>query len=292
MIPELLKEVKRIQIITRRKVDSVFAGGYRSSFRGTGMEFEEVRGYSPGDDVRSIDWKVTARSGRPHIKVYREERELSIVLAVDVSGSQSFGSGAKTKARVAAEVSALLAFAAQQSGDKVGLLLCSDRVERYLPPRKGRGHAFRLVRELLGCSPASARTDLVPGLEHLLRVLKRKATVFLISDLRAEGYQAPLRMLAARHDLVVLRTADRRERTWEDCGLVFLEDPESGAVELVDTGSARVRRALEEQARAREQGWTHELRRARVDSAVLDPEGDLATALHRLFQRREKRLSR
>ncbi len=292
MIPELLAEVRRIQIVTRRKVDSVFAGGYRSSFRGTGMEFEEVREYSPGDDVRAIDWKVTARSNKPFIKVFREERELQILLAVDISGSQDFGSGARTKRRLAAEVSALLAFTAQQSGDKVGLLLFSDRVERYLPPRKGRGHAFRLLRELLGHERASNQTDLRPALEHVLRVLKRRATVFLVSDLRARGYERTLKMLARRHDLVVLRTCDRRERQLDNCGLVTLEDPETGQLRTLDTGSAAVREALARAAAHQERSWLELLRRARVDVAELDTEVDLASTLHRLFQRRERRQSR
>lgn len=292
MIPELLAEVRRIQIVTRHKVDSVFAGGYRSSFRGTGMEFEEVREYSPGDDVRAIDWKVTARSGRPFIKVFREERELQVLLAVDISGSQDFGSARRSKQRLAAEVAGLLAFTAQQSGDKVGLLLFSDQVERYLPPRKGRGHAFRLLRELLGHQRASRGTDLRPALEHLLRVLKRRATIFLVSDLRARGYERSLKMLARRHDLVVLRTCDRRERALEDCGLVTVEDPESGQLRTLDTGSAAVRAAWAKAALRQERAWQDLLRRAKIDVAELDTEVDLASTLHRLFQRRERRQSR
>ena len=226
--PEILAAVRRIEIRTRRLVDEVFSGEYHSVFRGRGVEFREVREYVAGDDVRTIDWNVTARTDAPFVKQFEEERELTVVLAADVSPSGRFGSGERTKAETAAELCAVLAFAAISNKDKVGLLLFSDHVEKYIPPAKGRSHVLRIIRELLTYQPTGVGTDLVAPLQLVGRVLKRKATVFLVSDFWADDFSSSLRTVARRHDCVAVRLRDPRESDLPDVGLVTWRDAETG----------------------------------------------------------------
>ncbi len=209
---EVLRRVRRIEIRTRRLVEESLAGSYHSVFKGRGMEFAEVREYEPGDDVRSIDWNVSARMGHPFVKKFTEERELTVVLVVDGSGSQRFGTAESTKLQLAAEISALLAFSAIRNGDRVGLLLFTDRVERFVPPRKGREHGLRVIREVLAFEPEGRGTDLGRALTVLQRVVPKRAVVFVVSDFQDDAFERPLRVAARKHDVVALRTSDPRER--------------------------------------------------------------------------------
>jgi len=290
--PEILAAVRRIEIRTRRLVDEVFSGEYHSVFRGRGVEFREVREYVPGDDVRAIDWNVTARTGDPFVKQFEEERELTVVLAADVSASGRFGSGERTKAETAAELCGVLAFAATSNQDKVGLLLFSDHVEKYIPPAKGRSHVLRIIRELLTYRPRSAGTDLRAPLELVGRVLKRKATVFLVSDFWAEDFSGSLRTVARRHDCVAVRLRDPREREVPDVGLVAWRDAETGRELLVDTASAAVRRQLAERAARRDAHLERELRLAGVDLVDVLATGSYVEPLHRFFAARQGRARR
>ncbi len=242
MLPkELAKKIRYIQIFTSKAVNDVLAGEYESTFKGRGMEFDEVREYTPGDDIRSIDWNVTARTGHPFVKRFVEERELTIMFLVDLSASGSFGSVEKTKNEVAAELCALLAFSAIKNNDKVGLIVFTDEIEMFIPPRKGTSHVLRLIRELLVFKPKQARTDINVALDYLGKVLHKRAVVFLLSDFQNEGYEKPLGVLNRRHDLIALSITDPREIDMPDVGLVELEDAETGERILIDTSSAAVR---------------------------------------------------
>ncbi len=238
--PELFRKIKAIQIRTQRLVTDALAGEYESAFKGRGMEFEEVREYQPGDDVRHIDWNVTARTGHPHVKVHREERELTVILLVDVSSSGAFGSTGKLKNEVAAEVAAVLAYAAIRSNDRVGLIIFTDGIERYIPPKKGRAHVWRVIREILTFRPTRRATDLEGALEFLGKVTRRRAVVFVISDFLDEGYSDRLRVGARRHDMTAVSVTDPREVDLPSIGLIELEDAETGEVILVDTRDQNV----------------------------------------------------
>jgi uncharacterized protein (DUF58 family) len=233
--PELFQKIKTIQIRTQRVVNDVFAGEYESAFKGRGMEFEEVREYQAGDDIRHIDWNVTARMGGPFVKVHREERELTVMLVVDVSSSGAFGSGAKTKNEVSAEVAALLAYTAIKSNDRVGLIIFSDRVEHYIPPKKGRAHVWRVIRDILTYKPSRRSTDLDVALEYMGKVVPRRVVAFLISDFIDEGFTDRLRIAASRHDLTAITVGDRREADLPSIGILELEDAETGEIIMVDT---------------------------------------------------------
>jgi uncharacterized protein (DUF58 family) len=286
---DLLAQVRRLEIRTRRVVEDLFGGEYHSVFKGQGVEFREVREYEPGDDVRSIDWNVTARTGKPHVKKYEEERELTVMLLVDLSASQRFGSQHRQKSAAMAELGALLAFSAISNQDKVGLVLFTDEVELYLPPKKGKRHALRCVRELLYHPPRSAATDLRPPLELLSRVQKRKSVAFLLSDFLADGYDRVLRSVARRHDLIAVRFFDPRERSLADVGLVQLVDAETGARRVVDMGSRRVRRWFEENASRRDEALARTLRKAGCDRMDVDIAGSVVDPLARFFRKRERR---
>ncbi|MBI4497934.1 MAG: DUF58 domain-containing protein [Chloroflexi bacterium] len=246
--PDVLRKVRRIEIRVRRLVNTVFLGEYHSVFRGQGIEFSEVREYAAGDDARLIDWNVTARMGYPYIKKYVEERELNVVLAVDISGSNAFGSE-RPKLEVAAEVCALLAFSAIRNNDKVGLLTFSDIIERFVPPRTGREHALRVVRELLLAAPQGRGTDIGAALGYLGHLLKRRSLILLVSDFLASGYETALRVLARRHDIVALTITDPRELTMPAVGLVELEDGETGQRVVLDTASPAVQAAYARRVR-------------------------------------------
>jgi uncharacterized protein (DUF58 family) len=242
MIPkEVLKNVRRIEIRTKRLVNDLFSGEYHATFKGQGMEFEEVRQYEPGDDIRLIDWNVTARTGFPHIKKFREERELSVVLLVDASSSGRFGTRRRFKSETAAELCALLAFSAIKNNDKVGLIIFSDRIEKFVPPKKGRAHVLRLIREVLFFEPKGVGTDIAGALEYFSRVIKRKSVVFLMSDFLAENFYRPLQIANNKHDIIAVKVSDPRESGFAKVGLIELEDAETGEIILVDTGSTRFR---------------------------------------------------
>ena len=238
---ELLKKVRQLEIRTRGLVNQVFSGEYHSVFKGRGMEFSEVREYQYGDDMRMIDWNVTARFNHPFIKIFEEERELTVMLVVDMSGSQFFGSQTALKRDIALELSAILAFSAMKNNDKVGLILFTDRIEKFVPPRKGRGHALRIVRELLSFEPSRPATSIKSALEYLNHVQKKRGIIFVISDFMDTGYEAALRIAGKRHDLIGVVLQDPRENELPSVGLMHLRDAESGTTRLIDTSDARVR---------------------------------------------------
>lgn len=245
MIPkEILKKVRQIEIRTGKLVNDVFAGKYESVFKGRGMEFHEVREYVPGDDIRSIDWNVTARTGRPYVKKFVEERELTVLLMADISGSGYFGTKNKMKKEIMAEIGALLAFSAIKNNDKVGLLLFTDRVEKFIAPKKGRPHVLRVIRELLYYEPKNKKTNINAALEYLAKVLKKRCVVFMISDFMDSGYERLLRILNKRHDIVGISISDPRESRFPDVGLIELEDGETGEVIYLDTGDTFLRDEL------------------------------------------------
>lgn len=242
MIPkELAKKIRYIQIFTNKTVNNLLAGEYSSAFKGRGMEFEEVREYQPGDEIRTIDWNVTARTGKPFVKRYVEERELTVIFLVDLSASGTFGSIQKTKNEVAAEICALLSFSAIKNNDKVGLIVFTDTIEKFIPPKKGTTHVLRLIRELLAFSPRQVRTDIALGIDYLGRVTTKRGVVFLVSDFYGQGYKKPMRITAKRHDLIAVMLTDPREITLPNVGLIELTDPETGEVLVLDTANKRVR---------------------------------------------------
>ncbi|HIG74786.1 MAG TPA: DUF58 domain-containing protein [Bacteroidetes bacterium] len=287
MIPrELFRTIRHVEIRTKGLVEDLFGGEYHSAFKGRGIEFAEVRPYQIGDDVRTIDWSVTARTGEPFVKLYEEEREQTLLLCVDVSASEAFGSTGTLKRELAAEVCAVLGFSAIRNGDKVGLLLFTDRVERFVPPKKGRRHVLRVVRDLYVHEPEHTGTDLGAAFEHALRVLHRRAIVVVVSDFLASGYEKPLRHLAARHDVVAIRTVDSREESLPAVGLVTVRDPETGRPVLVDTSSKKAREAFARRAQDREARTVETLARARVGAVTVRTGEDFVGPLAAFFRRR------
>ena len=287
---EILKQVRRIEISTRGLVNDVFSGEYHSVFKGRGMSFAEVREYQYGDDIRGIDWNVTARTGAPHVKVFEEERELTLMLVVDVSASAEFGTRSRTKAELAAELCGVLAFSAIKNNDKVGLILFSDRVERFVPPRKGRRHALRVLRELLFHPAKGKGTDIGRALEYLARVAKRRAVVFLVSDFLAGNYDQALSVAARRHDLVAVRVGDRREQEIPPMGFVEFEDPETGERVLVNTSQGLFRQRFSEHRADARRRVDELLRRCRVDSIDATTGTPYEKALRRFFEERGRRV--
>ncbi|MEO1482903.1 MAG: DUF58 domain-containing protein [Myxococcota bacterium] len=276
--PELIAQIKKIQIRSQKLASLDLAGEWRSAFKGRGMEFEEVREYAPGDDVRTLDWNVTARSGIPHVKVYREERELTVMLMVDLSGSGAFGTGSRLKREVIAEVAAILAYTAVRSNDRVGLMMFSDEVESYVRPKKGRAHVWRVIREVLTARGQRKGTNLSAAVEHLLRTQRRSTVAFLVSDFLDQGYHDALRRAVRRHDLTAVTVTDPRERELPRVGLMELVDAETGERRLVDTLSKRTQTAFARAAITHERQRNHELRGAGVghipiqtDRPVFDP---------------------
>jgi len=242
MIPEeLIKKIRYIQILTKRAVDASFAGQYESVFKGRGMQFDEVREYTPGDDIRDIDWNVTARTGKAYIKRFVEEREMTLVFAVDLSASGQFGTVNKMKNELAAEFCAVLAFAAAKNNDKVGLLIFTDQIELYIPPKKGSRHVLRLIRELLAFKMVQRQTNIPLGLDYIAKVIRKRATVFVVSDFIETGFKKPLSLLNKRHDVIAVPVRDRVEIAMPNVGLIELQDAESGETVLVDTSSRHFR---------------------------------------------------
>ncbi len=287
-VAELMAKVGKIRILTNKLIDDQLSGDYHSTFKGQGVEFDEVRPYEVGDDVRSIDWNVTARMGIPYIKRYSEERELTVLFMVDVSGSQSYGSSGRTKADLAAEVTALLALTAIRNQDKVGLILFSDQIVKYIPPRKGRDSVMRLAREVLAAATdAEGGTDLAAALKFLNSVQKRRAVVFLVSDFLGRGdCDKLLRATARHHDMVCVTVSDPAESHLPDVGLVELEDPESGGLFLVDTSSAAVRKAFAEKATAEQEDLSRFLKKTGIDTLALATNRPYIEDVRKLFHRR------
>jgi len=290
MIPQdLLKKVRRIELRTSRLVDDVLAGGYHSAFKGRGMEFEEVRQYQIGDDVRTIDWNVSARYGEPYVKLYREERELTVMLLVDVSGSQHFGTHEEFKDELVAEICATLSISAIRNNDKVGLICFTDRIEAYIPPRKGSKHVLRVIRELLAIEPQGKGTDIGSALEFMHKVQKKRAIVFLVSDMQDRNWQKQLQIANRRHDVVAVSTNDVAETVLPKAGLMRIENPETGETHVIDTSSKRVRRAWNQLATESRIAIEQTLRRSRVDQIKVQTGEPFTIALRQFFKRREAR---
>lgn len=286
---EIIKQVRQIEIRTRGLVNQVFSGEYHSVFKGRGMEFSEVREYQFGDDIRNIDWNVTARFGHPYIKVFEEERELTVMLIVDLSGSLIFGSVSKTKQRVAAELSAILAFSALKNNDKVGLILFTDKIERFVPPRKGRTHVLRIIREVISFAPHGKQTNIKGALEYMHNAIKKKSIAFLLSDFMDHGYEKILRIVGKKHDLIGIVLDDVREKEFPKMGLVKLMDSESGAERWIDTSSTKVRQALMFTQREKVQKRNSLFVSSGLDSIQVTTGEDYVKPLVRFFKLRERR---
>ncbi|QDU56931.1 DUF58 domain-containing protein [Aeoliella mucimassa] len=290
MLPrEIIKKIRRIQIHTTHIVDELLAGQWDSAFRGSGIEFEEVRPYQFGDDIRSIDWNVTARTGHPYVKLFREEREMAVMLLVDQSGSQGMGSNWQTKREQVTELSATLAFSAIKGNDRVGLTLFTDGIEKFVPPRKGTRHVLRLIRELLYCTPMGTGTSLSTALEHLNRTMSRRTVVFVVSDFQDTGYEKALKVARSKHDIIPVVVADQRELEMPKVGLVRLRDAETGKVVTLDTNSRACREAYREFAERRMQERDTLFRRLNLDPIHVYTGEDFVEPLRRFFHRRENR---
>ena len=289
---DILRQVRKIEIKTRGLSNEIFAGQYHSAFKGRGMAFSEVREYRIGDDVRDIDWNVTARSRAPHVKVYEEERELTMMLLVDVSGSRLFGSTSKLKKNLITEIAAVLAFSATENNDKVGCIFFSDRVEKFIPPKKGRAHILMIIRELIEFTPQATGTDVGEALHYLTNVLKKRSTAFVLSDfMDCDGvervrFEDPLKIASGKHDLVGIRIYDRREESLPDVGILELQDAETGEKVWGDTSSASTRKAYADHWTKTNTLIDHALSRARVDNVRIATDEDYVKSLMKLFKRR------
>ena len=287
---DILRKVRRIEIRTRHLVNDVFSGEYHSVFRGRGMEFAEVREYQIGDDIRTIDWNVTARNLQPYVKVFEEERELTVMLLVDVSASESFGSVEQMKIEIAAELGALLSFAAIKNNDKVGLIIFTDQIEKYVPPRKGRSHILRLIREILAFEPESTGTDISQAVEYFLNVQRRRSVAFLISDFWDEGFEQPLRIAGQKHDMIGLWLIDPREEELPDIGLLRVRDPETGEEMVVDTRDRELHQLFRESIENRKEQLEQLFRSMKIDTIRIHTDQSYVEPLMRFFKMRERRL--
>lgn len=290
MIPkEILKKVRRIEITTRGMVNDVFAGEYHSVFKGRGMDFSEVREYQVGDDIRTIDWNVTARTGHPYVKVFEEERELTVMLVVDASSSGKFGTFDRMKGEIAVEICALLAFSAIKNNDKVGLIIFTNKIEKFVPPRKGKSHVLRVLRELLFFKPEEKETDIGIALEYLNRVVNRRSVVFLVSDFLSKDFEQPLRIANRRHDIVAIHVVDPRETELPDIGYVELEDVETGEVILLDTSDPAVRQQFGRESGKQMTERDKLFKSMNVDAIAIRTDQPYAEPLMRFFKMRAKR---
>lgn len=284
---EILKRVRQIEIKTRGLSNNIFAGEYHSAFKGRGMAFSEVREYQYGDDIRDIDWNVTARFNRPFVKVFEEERELTVMLLIDVSGSLKFGTVSQSKRDMVTEIAATLAFSAMQNNDKIGVLFFSDQVEKFIPPQKGRKHILRIIRELLDFTPQSPRTDIGQAVEYLTQAIKRRCTVFLMSDfIDAKDYQTALTVANRKHDVVAIQVYDRRMADLPDVGLMKICDAETGQEQYVDTSSRKVRRAHHDWWKKRQARLLDVFTHSNVDSVSIRTDQDYVSSLMTLFAKR------
>lgn len=287
---ELFKKIQRFHFSTRRMASNLYAGQYESAFRGRGMEFAEVREYQIGDDIRTIDWNVSARFGHPFVKVFHEERELTVMLLLDLSGSHLFGTRKKFKRELMAEVAGMLAFLAIRTNDKVGAILFSSQVEKYIPPKKGASHVWRLIKEIFTFEPVNMRTSIGDALTYLNRVVKRHAIVFLISDCVDADFERPLRLTAKKHDLTVIRISDPAEETLPRVGLIRLQDPETGEVACINSHNKKFRERWRLYRQKRELELDQLFNKAGVDQVALSTDGPLVEPLTRLFGKRRRRL--
>ncbi|MCH7783132.1 DUF58 domain-containing protein [candidate division KSB1 bacterium] len=290
MIPkEILKKVKRIEIQTRGIVNDLFTGQYHSVFKGRGMEFSEVREYQYGDDIRTIDWNVSARAGHPYIKVFEEERELTVMLLVDVSSSADFGTFQQMKGELAIELCAVLAFSATKNNDKVGLIIFTDRIEKYIPPKKGKSHVLRVLRELLYFKPEGVKTDINAVLEYLNRVTRKRATVFLVSDFLSEDYKKALQMANKKHDIVAITITDPREQSFPNVGFIELEDAESGETVIIDTTDASLMNLYSSQAEKQRVNREKLFKSMNIDFIDVYTNKSYIDPLVKFFRKRAKR---
>ena len=286
---EIFRNIRRIEIRTKRLVNDLFSGEYHSTFKGHGIEFEEVRQYLPGDDIRLIDWNVTARTGYPHIKKFREERELSVIFLVDMSSSGYFGTRERFKEETAAELCALLAFSAIKNNDKVGMIIFTDRIEKYIPPKKGKAHVLRLIREILYFKPVGTGTSIAAALEYFNRVIKKKSVVFLISDFLSEDYLKPLQIANRKHDIIAMKISDPREMSFDNVGMIELEDAETGEVMLIDTASQEFRLDFAQKAEADNYGLRRSFKLINLDFIQIITNKSYIVPLINFFKLREKR---
>ncbi len=283
---ELLKRVRRIEIKTRGLSQQIFAGEYHSAFKGRGMAFSEVREYQYGDDIRNIDWNVTARFNHPFIKIFEEERELTVMLLIDVSGSREFASQTRLKRDLATEIAAVLSFSAISNNDKIGAILFSDQIEKFIPPKKGRQHILRIIRELIEFTPQRKGTNISGALQYLTNAIKKKSTAFLISDMMDEGYEDALKISSKKHDLIVLRVFDQREAELPNVGLVYMKDAETGKQVWVDSSSKKVRKHYETYWNSKNRQIREILQKHGVDAANISTHEDYVKPLMKLFQKR------
>ena len=290
MIPKkILQKVRRIEIKTRGLVNDLFGGEYHSIFKGRGMTFSEVREYNPGDDIRLIDWNVTARTGSPFVKVFEEERELTVFLVVDISASGEFGSGSQLKRDYGAEVASVLGFSAIKNNDKVGLILFSDRVEKYIIPKKGKSHVLRVIRELLYTVPKGSKTSIKVALDYLLKVAKRKCVVFLISDFLDDSYLRSLKIANKKHDLITIQLLDPAELELPDMGLLKVEDPETGERFWIDTASQKSMKQLRKEIGIKQSNFRKEIKKSGIDLISISTDEDFVDPLMSFFKSRENR---
>ncbi len=291
MIPKkILQKVRRIEIKTRGLVNDLFGGEYHSIFKGRGMTFSEVREYNPGDDIRLIDWNVTARTGSPFVKVFEEERELTVFLVVDISASGEFGSGSQLKRDYGAEVASVLGFSAIKNNDKVGLILFSDRVEKYIIPKKGKSHVLRVIRELLYTVPKGSKTSIKVALDYLLKVAKRKCVVFLISDFLDDSYLRSLKIANKKHDLITIQLLDPAELELPDMGLLKVEDPETGETLWIDTSSQKSMKQLRKEIGIKQSNFRKEIKKSGIDLISISTDEDFVDPLMSFFKSRENRI--
>ena len=284
---ELLKKVRRIEIKSRGLSKNIFAGQYHSAFKGRGMAFAEVREYQYGDDIRDIDWNVTARTNKPYVKVFEEERELTVMLLVDVSGSRDFGTTEMTKKEMITQIAATLAFSAIQNNDKIGVIFFSDKIEKFIPPQKGRKHTLFILRELIDFQPTERKTDLSTVLKYLTNAIKKRCTTFLISDfINPQAYKEALSIANKKHDIVAIQVYDKREEEIPSVGLMKIKDAESGEEKWIDTGSAKTRKAYAQWWEKRQTEMNDTFRKTRVDSISIRTDGDFVKSLIALFEKR------
>ena len=283
---EIFRNVRRIELRTKRIVNNLFSGEYHSVFKGQGMEFDEVREYQYGDDIRMIDWNVTARTGTPHIKKFSEERELTVMLMVDASGSGDFGTGEQMKGQMAVEICALLAFSAIKNNDRVGLIIFTDRIEKYVPPRKGRSHVLRVIRELLYFKPEGKGTDIGNALDYMNKVIRRRSVVFVISDFLDNQWERPLQVANKKHDAVAIAISDLREKELPDVGLIELEDAETGEIMLVDTSDPALRKAFAKEAVKNSREREKIFKKRDVDFVEISTHESYVDPLVRFFRKR------
>ena len=286
---ELLKKVRRIEIKSRGLSNHVFSGEYHSAFKGKGMAFSEVREYQVGDEIRTIDWNVTARFNHPYVKVFDEERELTVMLLMDVSGSESFGTLVQQKQDLATEICATLAFSAIQNNDKVGVIFFSDKIEKFIPPKKGRGHILMIIRELINFKPENKGTDIAEALKYFTRVIKKKCTAFIISDFMSPAFEAELKIANKKHDVIGLRLYDKHEEEFPNLGLIPVKDEETGQISWINTGDKSVRQAFKRNALNRNAALKAVFTKTAVDTADIATHESYVKPLMMLFKKRESR---